>query len=343
MNGSGPPILETAMSIFKPIAPLRHVRLPARRFAITAALSWFFFAGGLFTKPVHAGLPAAEIRDLLKRFNNQYATDVVLGTPVTVDRYTILPVITYGVAAGGDNKTAEDAAYGAVGGIAKPVAILVVEENRVRLLEFSVNPLAEIVSAVIAAASGKQSEKKAAGGGFSAAAKAKPLVGRILFVTSLSFLLGWFLLSIGGAYWFPGRMSAVAETLSERPAAAGLFGVLGIALVLVCGLLFAGSIIGLPFALFLPPFAAAVSLYGASGIPLFIGNGFSRRWKGASCSAPAAAAVGFLPIAVIGLIPVLGPVVIAAACCFGFGAAALRMQRRGRSPESASGPDPGVE
>jgi hypothetical protein len=156
-------------------------------------------------------------------------------------------------------------------------------------------------------------------------------------------LLGWFLFSIGIAYWFPGRMGAMAETLLERPVAAGLFGVLGIALVLVCGLLFAGSIIGLPFALFLPPFAAAVSLYGASGIPLFIGNGFSRRWKRASFSAAAAAAIGFIPIAVIGLIPVLGPVVIAAACCFGFGAAALQMQRRRTSPKPASGPDPGGE
>jgi hypothetical protein len=129
--------------------------------------------------------------------------------------------------------------------------------------------------------------------------------------------------------WRPNFLSNLAATVSQYPLQSGLWGLGGLFAVLLLVIFLAVSLIGIPLLPLVALLVAITVMLGNLGVALWLGQ---RTLPATERSPMQKFLIGMLILALIGLIPVLGGLVLSVVNIFGFGAilAWLLSKRRSR-------------
>ncbi|WP_317108280.1 hypothetical protein [Chroococcidiopsis sp. SAG 2025] len=117
--------------------------------------------------------------------------------------------------------------------------------------------------------------------------------------------------------WRPNFLLTLAAIISQYPLASGLWGLGGMFAVILLVIVLAVSLIGIPLLPLVGLAVAITALVGTLGVALWLGQ---RSLKAPGRSPVQQFLLGMLILALIGLIPVLGGLVLSVANIFGFGA-----------------------
>jgi hypothetical protein len=148
------------------------------------------------------------------------------------------------------------------------------------------------------------------------------------------WLLGFVIAGVIVVAIFPRFTMESAETLYQRPVRSGLAGLAWACLLPPLAIIAAITFIGLPLAIVAMAAWFAIVFMGDLPVALWLGKKIlGDRAKPGRNGAIYSALVGGLIIAIIGLIPVLGPVVGIIVAIFGAGAMVLRLRS---SPRNAA-------
>jgi cytoskeletal protein CcmA (bactofilin family) len=153
--------------------------------------------------------------------------------------------------------------------------------------------------------------------------------------------VGW-LWTIGlvllAAVWLavlPRASARVSQTLRERPGASLLLGFALLLCVPVAALLSILTLVGIPLGLLLLALYLALLPIGYVGAAVGAGDWALQRWRAAAAARPGwrigAAALALVVLALLGMIPWLGVIVVAAALLAGLGALPLALRSRDAS------------
>ena len=149
------------------------------------------------------------------------------------------------------------------------------------------------------------------------------------------WVLGFVIAGIIVVAIFPRFMMESAETLYQRPVRTGLAGLAWACLIPPFAVLAAVTFIGLPLAIVAMAAWFAIVFMGDLPVALWLGKKIlGARAKPGRSGAIYSALVGGLIIAIVGLIPVLGPIVTIIVAIFGAGAMVLRL--RSAPPRAAA-------
>jgi hypothetical protein len=155
------------------------------------------------------------------------------------------------------------------------------------------------------------------------------LAGVFAFIgAAVAFL--WFLAMLALALLFvalaPGIFEPVARKAGETPLACGLWGLLGVILVVPVGLFLLVSIIGIPLIPIELVFVGCVSFAGCIGVGLCLGRYVATRLGKPALGTVPATLLGLIIVWAVGMIPIVGWVVKAGAGLVGFGAALMALR-----------------
>lgn len=117
--------------------------------------------------------------------------------------------------------------------------------------------------------------------------------------------------------WRPNFLLTLAATIAQYPLQSGLWGLGGLFAVILLIILLAVSLIGIPLLPLVGLVVAITALLGTLGVALWLGQ---ITWQASARSAVQKFLLGMLILALIGLIPILGGLVLSVANIFGFGA-----------------------
>ena len=144
-----------------------------------------------------------------------------------------------------------------------------------------------------------------------------PFIGLLALVLLFSALL-------------PKELGKVAEYVRNEPVIMFLWGFLGVILIIPLALMLAISIIGIPL---IPIEMLAIFLatvIGFVAVAMMIGKKILRALNSESPSVILSAILGVIVIWLIGLIPILGPIVKTIVAITGFGAVIIAVARRNK-------------
>lgn len=146
-------------------------------------------------------------------------------------------------------------------------------------------------------------------------------------IRGLLWLLGFVIAGVIVVAIFPRFTIESAETLYQRPVRAGLAGLAWACLVPVLAVIAAITFIGLPLAIVAMAAWFAIVFMGDLPVALWLGKKIlGDRAKPGRSGAIYSALVGGVIIAIVGLVPVLGPIVTIIVAIFGAGAMVLRLR-----------------
>jgi hypothetical protein len=140
-------------------------------------------------------------------------------------------------------------------------------------------------------------------------------------------VLGFVIAGIIVVAIFPRFMMESAETLYQRPVRTGLAGLAWACLIPPFAVLAAVTFIGLPLAIVAMAAWFAIVFMGDLPVALWLGKKIlGARARPGRSGAIYSALVGGAIIAIVGLIPVLGPIITIIVAIFGAGAMVLRLR-----------------
>lgn len=145
-----------------------------------------------------------------------------------------------------------------------------------------------------------------------------------LFIVLFSGIIGVLLLR-----WRPRFLLDLADTVRQYPIQSILAGLGGIVAVICFAIFLALSLIGIPLLPLLGVSFLAVMLLGTLGVALWIGE---RAWTKPNSTLVRQFLVGLLVLALIGLVPGAGGLVLSAVNLVGFGAVLIWALNRPRAP-----------
>lgn len=128
--------------------------------------------------------------------------------------------------------------------------------------------------------------------------------------------------------WRPNFLLTLTEIISQYPLQSGLWGLGGLVAAILLIIMLAVSLIGIPLLPLVGLTTSITVLLGTLGVALWIG----QRTLSSDRSPVQQFLIGMLILALIGLIPVLGGLVVSVANIFGFGAILAWQVGKVRSP-----------
>ena len=291
-----------------------------------------------------------DVADELKQF---HLTDVMLGSPLVVDEFKIIPIATIGVASGQNQNPKEQGATLGSAGLVSPRGVIVISPRGVQLLPVSQGFVEQFLGVVIPVIFQTISEKRIddeSGALDSQSLLTWPtLLARLytllpenglrfgLFPWPLGliilFIVGWLSLALLVGVFLPQQVYAVTMTLQENMLRTGLIGMLSYGVAFILAIVFAVSIIGIPLSMIVLVLIWALTLLGLIGIASIVGHRVARVLWRADASQIVAILLGGVLLGIVRVIPVLGWVAWLVLGIFGFGAVVLTRGRIAKQRE----------
>jgi hypothetical protein len=126
---------------------------------------------------------------------------------------------------------------------------------------------------------------------------------------------------------FPSTFEKLAVQSRTKPLEAGLWGLIGVVLIVPVMVLLAISLVGIPLIPFEILFVVLAMVVGYIGIGLMIGQGVARAFKKDETHVVLSTLIGVALLGLVGWVPFLGGIVRALASLIGFGAALVLLRR----------------
>ncbi len=303
-----------------------------------------------------------SLSEVLTDLEKVYATKIILGTPLEIDDFKIIPLVTVGIGYGQQIMDQEGGTIQGTGGVLSPVGILVVSRKGTQLLPIPKGTLEQflgVLTPLLLQIMYWKKEREGIG-----PIKPEPPTNAEMLAALYSFLppqgmrfgffpwpfslvagfvIAWLVLAIIVGAFLPKQMVAIADTLEENYLWTGIVGVLSYGVVFLLTLLFLITIIGIPLACAVVVVTWALKFLGTVSIAFLIGQKavalvvpVRRRSITAlqriRYSEGLFVFIGGMILALIRIIPILGWIVWLFLGMVGLGAV-LRTQRRNLRPE----------
>ncbi len=272
----------------------------------------------------------AFIRQTLEELKQVYSAEIIMGTPLEVNGLKLIPLATVGVGISQHEMESTDTKMQGAGGLLHPVGIIVVSGKDVKLLQFSKSFMAEVVEILIPIAlqalNMPASETPNAPAENVTALTMKKSTGfgakfsSWYYRTLTFFLAGWLLFALMFETFWPQHVTTITSTLQQNYLRAGFVGLAGYGVVLLCAIVFAITLIGLPLSFIIMLLTGLFTLFGSIGVALLTGQYLSSTFGKTGYSNATAMLIGGLMLGIIGFVPILGWLVWAIIKTLGFGA-----------------------
>jgi len=281
----------------------------------------------------------ASIQVKLEELKKIYSTEIIMGAPMEVDGRKIIPLAIAGFGFGQPGMQAAEEKMqremgGGAGGVMIPVAIIVVSDKGVQLIQLSkgfveqlVGALAPVVVQILSRQSGTGKESDVIQGTAIPEKGGKTAIGEALlaFYIRIATLLalGWLLLILIIEAFLPQQVKTVISTLRQNYVRAGLVGLLGYGVAFLMMAVFTMSLIGIPLTFIVVILTCVLTLFGTVGLALMIGQRITAALKRPDYSDMLCTLIGGLVMGIIGIvvgiIPIFGWIVWTIVGILGFG------------------------